>query len=175
MSRLSGLFIALSAFACGEPSAADGAGAGEFIAFTPDFADFRSWTELVPSFAAPGNEHISGPRRVYLNSVPSPDSSTFPLGTIFVKESGDGPVRERELFAVAKRGGGFNPDGAQGWEWFKLLNYVDDTPFIEWRGANGEAGDAYGSGNTGGCNGCHNVPSYDYIWSVSEFGLLGAN
>ena len=94
-----------------------------FIAFGDSFADYRSW----PSFeimvdAAPGNDHLVGPRRVFYNRLPAPGSTSFPVGTIFVKESGNGELYTRHVFAMVKRGGGFNPQGARDWEWFELVH-----------------------------------------------------
>jgi hypothetical protein len=142
------------------------------IAFAADFAGYHGWTSFACGIGSLGNDHLQGPRRVYLNRLPPPGATAFPIGTIFVKESGDGPPETRHVFASVKRGGGFNATGAVNWEWFELANGPDDRPRIVWRGFGPSNGDAYGGDATGGCNGCHDAPRLDYAWSAQEFGLL---
>ena len=145
-----------------------------FIAFGDTFADYRSW----PSFeigvdAAPGDDHLMGPRRVFVNRFPPAGSKTFSIGTIFVKESGDGALATRHVFAMVKRGGGFNATGAREWEWFGLTNDVSGHVIMLWRGEGPPNGDAYGSGATGGCNSCHGgAPRTDYVFSPELTKLL---
>lgn len=138
-----------------------------FIAFGSSFADYRTW----PSFeiavdAAPGNDHLVGSRRVFYNQLPPAGASTFPVGTIFLKESGDGPLPTRHVFAMVKRGGGFNAGGAKDWEWFELVHDAAGNVILTWRGEGPPNGDAYGAGTTGGCNSCHGGASRtDYVFS----------
>jgi hypothetical protein len=92
----------------------------------------------------------------YLNQVPDPDATEFPLSTIIVKEalaSDDSST----VFARVKRGGGYNT-GAPGWEWFELQSLDDerDGAIIVWRGVGPPAGEAYG-GDPNGCNVCHSA------------------
>jgi len=141
-----------------------------FLAFSHDFAGYRAWQSYVPPLALPGNEHVSGPRTVYLNAVPEHGASEFPVGTIFVKESGEGDAMR--VFASVKRGGNYNAKGAVGWEWFELKG-EPDAPTIDWRGFGPANGDAYGGDATGGCNGCHDAEKWDYSWTAMEFHLLG--
>lgn len=145
-----------------------------FIALQSDFADFRSWPATPVATADTG--HAAGDRVVYLSQSPAAGSTSFPTGTILVKtiatESGE------DLHAMAKRGGGFNPEGALGWEWFELVAADDGTPVIKWRGLTAPEGEAYGAlpgseGDTadsisGDCNVCHGGASgNDFVWTVS--------
>lgn len=148
-------------------------GTGEvFIALQSDFAPFRTWpVETVPTT---DTGHIAGDRQVYLNANPPAGAESFPVGTILVKtirwEGGE------DIHAMAKRGGGFNEDGAVGWEWFELALADDGTPVIQWRGASPPEGEAYGSlpGDatdtadtvTGDCNACHaGAADNDFVWT----------
>jgi hypothetical protein len=142
-----------------------------FVALAADFAGYRAWTAFVPEGGAPGNDHVSGPRTVYVNRLPATSAHAFPIGTIFVKESGDGDVSTHHVFASVKRGGGFNEQGAVGWELFELTATAGGSPSIVWRGVGPATGDAYG-GPTGGCNACHSLKQMDYSWTAEEFGLL---
>ncbi|CAN5741750.1 hypothetical protein BH09MYX1_BH09MYX1_31890 [soil metagenome] len=140
-----------------------------FIAFGEDFAAYRTWSSFeITVDAAPGNDHLVGPRRVFYNQLPPPGSTAFPVGTILVKESGDGDLPTRHVFAMVKRGGGFNAiaGGALDWEWFELVNDTSGNVIMLWRGEGPPNGDAYGSGTTGGCNACHGgAPKTNYVFS----------
>ena len=141
-----------------------------FVAAQGDFASFRSWPSLDPGpGVAPGNDHLTGPRIVYYNRSPPLGAKAFPVGTIIVKESGDGDFATRDIFAMVKRGGDFNEGdgGAVDWEWFRLQSSADgQTNIIVWRGIGPADGDAYGSnGSTGGCNPCHaTVRTPDFVF-----------
>ena len=56
---------------------------------------------------------------------------------------------------MVKRGGGYNAQGARGWEWFELAARPDDSLAIVWRGINAPQGEDYGGDPQGGCNDCH--------------------
>lgn len=152
--------LALLAGACASSSGDSSSDAGNdnnvFIAFASDFANFRSWQSFdVTKDAAPGTVHPDAKLIEYLNMAPPSGSTQFPVGTIIVKEGTDGPVAGRQYFAMVKRGGGENPMGAVGWEWFELQNAADGTPGIRWRGVGPPSGELYGGDPTGGCNSCH--------------------
>jgi hypothetical protein len=138
-----------------------------FIANETNFAGFRHWSSFTPDLGFPGNEHLSGPRTVYIAKQKPKDAVKFPVGTIIVKESGDGDLGTRKVFAMVKRGAGFNGDGgALGWEWFELTNLDAEHVSIVWRGVGPATGDAYGPG-TGGCNDCHAASAYtDFVFSA---------
>jgi hypothetical protein len=108
-----------------------------------------------PSDPIATSPHLTGPRTEYLNKKPAPGSSEFPIGTIIVKEIGGGDVTTRGVFAMVKRGGGYNPEGASNWEWFELANGADGSETIRWRGVGPPLGEMYGGDPLGGCNGCH--------------------
>jgi hypothetical protein len=162
--------IALGAAACGGSGGDTTAPntSGVFIAFGSDFANFRSWQSFdvtkdaadagiaaADAGAALGTVHPDAKLIEYLNKAPPTGSTTFPVGTIIVKEGTEGPVLNRQYFAMVKRGGGFNSLGSVGWEWFELRNAADGTPGIVWRGVNPPNGEMYGGDPTGGCNTCH--------------------
>jgi hypothetical protein len=83
---------------------------------------------------------------------------TWPVGSILVKtiEIGATPA-EWEIFAMVKRGGGYNPDGAREWEFFRLQINSQGIPIIRARGYNPTDGHGYMdmAGNEVGCNSCH--------------------
>jgi hypothetical protein len=144
-----------------------------FIAQASDFDGFHAWPSFFLSNAlAPGDAHINGPRRVYINRVPPKGSEAFPVGTILVKES-DTPLTEagvppavprRTVFASVKRGGGYDPKGDVDWEWFALQNLDDGTERVLWRGPGPASGGVYGNGLLGGCSTCHKVAKKtDYV------------
>ncbi len=53
----------------------------------------------------------------------------------------------RDIFAMAKRGGGFNPNGAHDWEFFRLRITAGGMPLIVGRGI--FATDPFGDAGTG--------------------------
>lgn len=108
-----------------------------------------------------------------MNQFPKLGSETFPIGTIIVKESGTGDLPTRHVFAMVKRGGGYNADGMKGWELFELQNIDSDRASILWRGLGPTNGDAYGGDKTGGCNSCHGAAaSWDYAFTGQVLGLI---
>ncbi len=136
----------------------------EFVAFASDFADFQRWhrTELDDADPRLGG----GPRVVYVNALPPRGATAFPQCTMFVKttERGDDPSKWF-MVGMAKRGGGYNADGATGWEWFDLDANADGVPAIDWRGPTPPEGRGYDCArgedegteveNVGDCNTCH--------------------
>ena len=132
-----------------------------FVAFASDFMGFESWqSETLDSPTASGSTHVSGVRTIYLNKVPPAGATAFPLSTIIVKRT----EMDGKIFAQVKRGGGFNANGAVGWEWFELVENTPGVPSIRWRGFYPPAGEAYGGDPTGGCNLCHKVgAANDYV------------
>jgi hypothetical protein len=125
--------------------------------------DFRGYHER-PSFDVSGEAALIGIHdgsviTEYINQLPPSGATEFPLGTIIVKEATGGTMAH-ELFAMVKRGGGFN-SGAPGWEWFELENLSDgkDGVKIVWRGFGPPVGEEYGGDAEGGCNKCHGACS----------------
>jgi hypothetical protein len=65
---------------------------------------------------------------------------------------------------MVKRGGGYNPHGSVGWEWFELRRRDDGSLGILWRGINPPDGEGYGGDAQGGCNDCHRKATpNDYV------------
>jgi hypothetical protein len=133
------------------------AGRREFIA---EVEDFKCLTDGV---RAPGktffifHEKRAALRKAVRKTKRGKLGKGYPVGTIL------------QLFpfeAMAKRGGGFNPEG-DGWEYFKLSIAQDGTTTIAARGG------AEVTGITGGsCQTCHLQLAADHD-SVCEF-VIGA-
>ncbi|MEZ4392738.1 MAG: hypothetical protein R3A48_16735 [Polyangiales bacterium] len=149
--------LAYLAAGCGAEPPAEAGTTGAFVALTRDFEPFRTWRRT-----AVGSGHLAGhgdgPRFVYANRAP-PAGAAYPVGTVLVKTvEPSSDARTWELFAMVKRGGGFNARGAEGWEFFRLaFNDGGDLVMLA-RGAEPGDGDDYsgGGGDAGaGCNGCH--------------------
>ena len=125
----------------------------EFVALLEDVSNYRSWIQIV----LPDGDTNLGPRTVYLNHAPPHGSTSWPKGTIIVKETlvyrGNGAVT---VDVMSKRGGGFNTDdgGAPGWEWMGLDLSDDGGVSINWRGAVPPPNAGYGPSQQA-CNGCH--------------------
>lgn len=132
-----------------------GAASDTFLAVDSSFTGFRTWEPFKLSPGSNGTIHTAGARTEYLNRAPPPGSTSFPVGTIIVKESDDGPIADRQVFARVKRGGGYNAAGAAGWEWFELKNVDEQRVTRVWRGVGPPVGEKYGGDPNGGCNGCH--------------------
>jgi len=169
MRTLALLALPLLATACLDHTPLD-AETGQLTSFQArqrDFDGFTSWTkiELGDQPAQGTTGHPAGPRTVYVNMLPEPGSTRFPVGTIIVKTRGAGSPQTWEVHAMVKRGADYNTAGAAGWEWFDLLLDDQNKPVIIWRGSQAPSGHGYGSsiggagddpgGTTGDCNSCH--------------------
>ena len=127
-----------------------------FVAFAADFRGYHSW----PSFDTSEDADLVGIHdgsvvTEYIRRAPPSGSSEFPVASLIVKEATGGTI-PHEIFAMAKRGGGFN-SGAPGWEWFELenLDCPDDRVKVIWRGVGPPLGENYGGDPNAGCNSCH--------------------
>jgi hypothetical protein len=135
----------------------------EFVAMASDFEDFERWPrfELDP----PDPRLGEGARSVYVNALPPRGSTAFPQCTMIVKVGESSPDPTTWLMVgMAKRGGGYNADGAVGWEWFDLDLSEDGVPLVDWRGPVPPEGRGYecalgeddaGAEGVGDCNTCH--------------------
>lgn len=127
---------------------------GGFIAMSDAFRDFRTW----PRVAISATEDVPDPSLpyfAYTNQPAPPAGSTYPVGTLIVHtiELTDDPATW-EVFAMARRGGGYNPDGAHGWEFFRLGFSRGEVPVIISRGfAPTDSGSYSAKGSN--CNTCH--------------------
>lgn len=147
-ARVAAVALGSALAACGGAGGADPP--ETFLAFSSSFAPFQSW----PSFHSDGppdywtfTPDVLGPRTQYINQLPPPGATEFPVGTMIVEARSTG-----KIFAGVKRGGGFNAGGAVNWEWFELQG---PPVVIVWRGVGPPLGDTYGGDPNGGCNACH--------------------
>jgi len=122
-----------------------------FIAFAGDFDGFHDWERLFIPAAELDDPIHGGNRSIYINRRPPKGSAQYPVGTIIVKQM-ESPTGH--TFAMVKRGGGFNPEGATGWEWFRIVD-TNGVVSIAWRGMGPPDGETYGGDAGGVCNGCH--------------------
>jgi len=124
------------------------------IALERDFQGFYDWSRVdLGDRPEQGTSHVAGETHEYINRPPPQGAKAFPVGTIFVKTVDS--QKKSDIFAMVKRGGGFNASGAVGWEWFGLRKRGDGSVAIVWRGVNAPDGESYGGDPLGGCNGCH--------------------
>jgi hypothetical protein len=151
---LSTLLIA-AATSCSAPSSSD---TTTFVAFADDFAPYESWTSFdVGEIPDPNGVDLAGPRTVYVNRLPPHGATEFPVGTILVKvvRTDDVP-QDWQMFALVKRGGGYDGDGAPNWEWFGLSTDASGHVVIDWRGTGPPPDGGYGSiGGALSCVLCH--------------------
>ncbi|HTQ07816.1 MAG TPA: hypothetical protein VMI54_28375 [Polyangiaceae bacterium] len=169
MSRLGFVFSACAAIAFATAGASCGGGAGAsggaggssdddvpFIAYLKDFDGFHDWTNYdVTGDADLAGIHDGSTVIEYINRLPPSGLTEFPKGTIIVKEATGGTI-PHELFAMVKRGAGFNP-ALPGWEWYELQNLDDGSGGVSivWSGFGPPSGDTYGGDAGAGCNTCH--------------------
>ncbi len=153
--------------ACGDDSSKDdvnpvantAAVVEPFIALERDFKGFEKWDSFALGMSpAMGTVHVAGKRSDFLNRRPPAGATTFPVGTIVVKviEPME-PGGTGQIFAMVKRGGGYNDEGAVGWEWFELEVNKGQAPIIAWRGTSAPTAEKYGGEKVGTCNACHTV------------------
>jgi hypothetical protein len=175
-----------AAFGAGcSPKVPSGEEQGVFVAQTSDFQGFHDWQSApaMPATTLPpvdGGDGIDAgavtlgdagtvhnmPLTVYWNSSPPHGSTTFPVGTIIVKETSEADITARKIFSMVKRGGDFNPNGAVNWEWFELQNLADGSVSINWDGAQAPGGMDVYSSNPNLCNECHlKAAANDDVWS----------
>jgi hypothetical protein len=175
IATAAGAAVCLCAFlgcTSGSGAAAD-AGSTPFIAFASDFAGFHSWPSTPgvgpagapnPSEATDGGIH-SGPMTTYINKKPPHGSTSFPIGTIIVKEQNDPQLLDRQIFAMVKRGGGYNVAGATNWEWYELKNLDANDVEIIWNTVP-LSSESYAS-NPNVCNNCHVLAqANDFVWTA---------
>ncbi|HXN30856.1 MAG TPA: hypothetical protein VN894_03300 [Polyangiaceae bacterium] len=149
-------------------------GSGTFVAFASDFTGFHSWSSTPgvgppgapqPPSGTDGGVH-AGPLMSYINQRPAKGSTSFPVGTIIVKEPTTPALTDRQIFAMVKRGGGYDSTGATDWEWFELRDVDANDVTIVWRGVGPPGGEAYGATPTL-CNDCHAMArGNDFVWTA---------
>ena len=180
-----GVSLVLSGAVAGCSASPPAATGTTFVAFASDFNGFHSWPSAVatpspnlPPVDAGGVGPDGGatdggvhpvPETEYWKLPSTPTGNEFPIGTIIVKETNEVDPTARQVFALVKRGGDFNPTGAVNWEWFELKNVADGSAAISWHGYGPPSGsaDIYG-GNPAVCNTCHKkAAANDYVWSAA--------
>jgi hypothetical protein len=173
--------VILLLVACLDDEVGDVDAASEYIAFQSDFEDYQEWPSAQVADDPVGTTHLTGPRWVFIDQAPPAGALEFPIGTHIVKEAQNGDEADWDVFAMVKRGGGYNPTGARDWEWFEL-DLSSGTPAIVWRGENPpifsgyECVNADGSLDQGGdCSGCHSGSwENDYVQDFAlQLGDLG--
>jgi hypothetical protein len=134
--------------------------------YNSNFANYHSWQSYAyQGGAIAGSPHTAGPRREYINHVPSHGSKAFPDGTVIVKEIGNPPASQDSVFAMVKVGCDYNSQGAENWEWFELTIDAQNDAAIRWAGSEPPPGDVY-AGDPTSCNACHaDAKSNDYVQS----------
>lgn len=161
--------LALTLSACGESDAPTSAAIVEpevFIAFERDFAGYARWTTFDRGEDRVPPTHLGRTSTIHIDRVPPRGSARFPVGTRIVRvERSEAAPSEWEVHAMVKRGGGFNAEGARGWEFFELvLDPTRQRPSIRWRGEGPANGDGYRppeGGDILSCNHCHGAATYN--------------
>lgn len=134
------------------------------IAFAADFEGYESWPSISLPATDGGSPHSADARTVFINHRAPAGSTEFPVGTLIVKEM---PFH---TFAMGKRAGSYNANGARGWEWFELTRSTIGTLAIKWRGLGPPLGEEYGkSGAT--CNDCHKAATQNDSVMTPGLGL----
>lgn len=161
--------LAAAVAGCGPGGAAAGDAGETYLAFASSFAGYRGWEAFpVPEGSGDGTVHTLGARTEHLNKRPAEGATEFGVGTIIVKETTSEALADRKVFAMVKRGGDYNAQGAAGWEWFELQNLDEQAVRIVWRGVGPPAGEMYGGDPKAGCNGCHvGAADNDFVLSTA--------
>lgn len=140
-----------------------------YLPIVSDFQGYREWTSFaVDDAPGDGVVHLTGPRRVYINRLPAVGATEFPVGTLIVKELEVGAIPERKVFAMAKRerDASYNATGAEGWEWWELVNTDELHVDKVWSGVGPPAGEMYGGDPNASCNSCHaSAAENDFVHS----------
>jgi hypothetical protein len=162
-----GAALALSASACLDNElepAAQTEVRSVFIPQTSDFAMYQDWMVFKRDVTT-DHGGLVGTTTTYVSELPDATTHTFRVGAILIKTVKTASSDALTVHAMAKRGSGFNADGALGWEFFELLLNSKGVPYILWRGEQPPSGEQYqallGASKTdrpeteGKCNDCH--------------------
>ncbi len=164
--------LALAACLDNEQDENSAAQATTFIALDRDFVGFETWQSFdLGETIVEGLPY--GRRVLYVSAMPPAGASEFPIGTKLVKvfEDPELPRDQWDIYAMVKRGGGFNGNGAVNWEWFELVRDSAGQPSAEWRGTEPPAGRNYRclltTNASPDCNACHAASrSNDFVNSA---------
>jgi hypothetical protein len=116
--------LALLALAagCGTPTDTPPQEEQSFIALQRDFQTFTTWETFQLAADGTNSLHTGVNRTIYLRSRPASGATKFPVGAMIVKHvDGEGDPNGPRTFAMVKRGGNYNRNGALDWEWFELI------------------------------------------------------
>lgn len=135
-----------------------------YIALDSDFADFASWTRIFVG-EGPLEGHPAGQRYGYIKELAPAGSTSYPVGARIVKTVENGAPESWDVFAMAKRGAGYNTGGAVGWEYFTFKLTPQGVPVLFSRGSNPVDPETDGGTSPGyvhsvngvTCNRCHGV------------------
>ena len=145
-NRLALLLLTAALAGCGAPVEPS----DSFIAMARDFEGFEQWEKISLPGVGGDDAHVSADRTIYVNKRAPAGATEWPKGTILVK------VLPFDTFAMVKRAGGYNMNGAHGWEWFDLVKGTNGELIIKWRGLGPPVGESYNkAGQT--CNACHST------------------
>lgn len=178
--------VAAGVAGCNAAPQAGGDGGVPFVAFASDFNGFHTWPNMAVATPSPNLPAVDAggvaadgaagdggvhppPETEYWNHSAPHGSTTFPIGTIIVKETEEADVTKRQVFAMVKRGGDFNSNGAVNWEFYELFNQPDGSVTVNWAGYGPTSAtmDLYG-GNPNVCNDCHEKAApNDYVFSAA--------
>ncbi len=164
-----GALLALAACGTPEPVVDAGVVTPTFIALARDFDGYETWERFDLGHQVANTVHNAGDRSVFLKARPPKGSTTWPIGTLFVKvvhADADAGTTD-QVFAMAKRGAPFNPS-ASGWEWFQL-DAVADPRVMIWRGDQPPSKAGYLGGPAGACNECHVQGANDHVLTRAAF------
>lgn len=169
MRRAAVIALLACVASCGAEPPAD---TTAFIALDRDFQGFRAWPR-VPLSAVSAGGHPEGPGQyVYVSRARPSGARDFAVGTMLVRTFELPTLTSWEIFAMAKRGGGFNADGDAGWEFFRLRLDAQGRVVIVARGIapRTDTVDTYSTGDHAGCNACHGTADarvYDGLLSLA--------
>lgn len=153
------LLLAVTLAACGGTPEPD-----SYVPFAAHFNGYTRWASFtVPGGPAQEQSHLAGDRVIYISEKPARGATRFPVGTRIVKTVGN------QIFAMARRGGNYNADGAVNWEWLELEGTAEQ-PFIRWRGIGPPDGEGYGPPGTSACNICHGgAAETDFVHTAPQW------
>ena len=124
-------------------------------AFARDFDAYDTWESFIVAGSETGGAvdggaqaHTGGARTIYLNQRPRAGATEFPVGTFIVKQGAF------NTFAMHKRGGTYNQNGAKGWEWVEIERASNGKAVIAWQGLGAPEGEKYGDIDVT-CTDCH--------------------
>ncbi len=157
--------LAFAGCAPADDTQVDAGDAGVFVPVASDFKCYGSWTEFDLGSGDGGVDeagscaHVANvPRVGYMNKIPPHGSTSFPVGTMIIKEIHTTPnPADWPVFSMVKRGGGYDPgSGCEGWEWYGLnLTTSACDAHMQWGGIGPTGNDLYAS--CGACSTCHSA------------------